>query len=100
MASIVVRMIGYQKGLKVGFKLVMRVVVVTLDHRFLDGAAHALDLDLGPRMFGLGKTRLNAMVVAAQVEPIPDIARCGTMAIPGLSAQLCSVASQRGVDDV
>ncbi len=42
--------VGIHKELQVRPELVMRVVVVALDRRVLDGAVHPLNLPVGPWM--------------------------------------------------
>jgi hypothetical protein len=39
---------------KVSFELIVSIVMVALDGRFLDRAVHALDLAIGPGMLDLG----------------------------------------------
>src|SRR5215211_1057487 len=43
-------------------KLLMRVVVVAVDCRLFEGAVHALDLPIGPRMVRLGELMLDTML--------------------------------------
>ena len=42
------------------FELAVRVIVIALDSRFLDGAVHSLDLTVGPGMLGFGQPVLEA----------------------------------------
>ena len=43
-------------------KLLMRIVVITIDGRIFDSAVHALNLTIRPRMFGFGQAVVNVML--------------------------------------
>ena len=43
-------------------KLLMGIVVVTVNGRIFERTVHALDLTIGPRMFGFGQAVVNAML--------------------------------------
>lgn len=61
-----------------GAQLVVPLVVVALDGGLFEGAVHALDLAIGPRVVHLGQPVLDAMLVAHAVEDIlavVDVAR-------------------------
>jgi hypothetical protein len=45
-------------------KLIMGFVVEALDGRILDGAVHALDLTIGPRVLGLGPAVIDVVASA------------------------------------
>jgi len=50
---------------QVAFKLLMTVIVVTLDRGLLDGTVHPFDLTVGPGMLGLGQSVLNRQFAAS-----------------------------------
>ena len=58
------------KSGKVSSKLIVSVVLVALDGRFLDRAVHALDLAIGPGMFDLGQPMFDPVLLAAHIEHI------------------------------
>src|SRR5262245_59105908 len=60
--------VGVDEVSKVSFELIMSIIMVTLDGRFLDRAVHALDLTIGPRMLDLGQPMFDAILLAAQIE--------------------------------
>ena len=64
----------------------MAVVVVALDRGFLDGAVHALDLAVGPRMVGLGQAMLDAVLGADLVEGMAAQPGGRSLAVLGRSA--------------
>lgn len=50
------------------FELVMRLVVVALDNRFLDGVAHPFNLTVGPRMAYLLESMCDVVCLADAVK--------------------------------
>ena len=58
---------------QVSAQLVVRRIVEALDGSFLDGAVHALDLPVGPRMSRLGEAMVDAVLGAGIFERVcPD----------------------------
>lgn len=55
-------------------ELVVIVVVEAFHRRLLDRAVHAFDLPVGPRMLHLGQAVLDAVLAAAHVEHLGDVA--------------------------
>src|SRR5271168_108143 len=51
--------VGRDEVSKVALKLIMRVVVEALDGGVFDGAVHAFDLTVGPRVLGLGEAMVD-----------------------------------------
>ena len=49
-------------------ELLVAVVMIKLDGRFLDGSVHPLDLAIGPRVIGLGQAMLDAVILAGTIE--------------------------------
>ena len=48
----------------------MGVVVVALDGGFLEGAVHAFDLAIGPRMPRLGQAMIDVVLGAGELEGV------------------------------
>jgi hypothetical protein len=53
---------------KVSFELVVSIVIVALDGRFLDRAVHALDLAIDPGMLDLGQPMFDPVFLASHSE--------------------------------
>ena len=53
-------------------KLAMGLVVEPLNGSILDGAVHALDLAVGPRVFGLGEAMINVILRASEFEGVSE----------------------------
>ncbi len=49
-------------------ELVVRLIVITLDGRVLNGAIHPLDLSVSPRMIDFSQPMLDAVLLADAVE--------------------------------
>lgn len=60
--------VGVDEVLKVGLKKEMGVVVVTSNGGVLDGAIHAFDLAVGPRMFGFSEAVIDVVLGAGEFE--------------------------------
>ena len=73
-------------------QLVMAVVVVSLDRRFLDGPVHALDLTIGPRVVWPGQSMLDPNCLADHVEA--HLARICFVPVPGLLGELDAIVGQ------
>src|SRR5450432_2767021 len=58
--------IGCDEVGQMRFRVVMAVVVIAFDGRFLDGSVHALDLTVRPGVFDLGQPVLDAILPADQ----------------------------------
>jgi hypothetical protein len=67
-------------------ELLMRLVVEAFDRCLLDGAVHALDLAVGPRVLGLDQPMRDTILVADLVEAMNPVARCPAVAVARLSA--------------
>ena len=90
--------VGVEEQLKVCCELLMVVVVASLDGGILDGAVHAFDLAIGPRMVRLCQPVLDAMLAAEPVEQVHAELRCRTGAAAGRVAELDAVVGQHRVD--
>src|SRR6266851_7919249 len=66
---------------EVAAQLVVGFVVVALDRRLLQGAVHAFDLAVGPRVVGFGHPMLDAVGAADLVEAMEAIAGGPTIAV-------------------
>ncbi len=67
------KIIGADEVGEVGAQLIVRRVVEALDGGFLDGAVHALDLPVRPRVPRLGEAMVDAVLGAGILERVcPD----------------------------
>src|SRR6266567_388728 len=55
---------------KMASKLTMSLIVEAFDGRLLDGAVHALDLSVGPRVLGLCETMVDVLLRASEFEGV------------------------------
>ena len=62
--------VGVNEVGKVCFELIVSIVMVALDGRFLDRAVHALDLAVGPWVLGLGRAVLDVVPGAGVFEGV------------------------------
>jgi len=88
------------KSERCAHKLLVAVVVVALDGRFLDGPVHALDLPVGRRALDLGQAVLDAVFAATHVEHMRHVERGRTIGVTGWERKLNAVVGQHGVDFV
>lgn len=63
--------VGQQKGLQVHIELVGGLIVEALNGGFLEGAIHALNLVIGPRVGRLGQPVLHAILAVDTVKTVP-----------------------------
>ena len=71
------------------------VIVEALDGCVLDGAVHALDLPVGPRMIDLGEPVLDAVLAANPVEDMEPV-----IFMAGVTGELDAVVGQHRMDGV
>ena len=71
-------------------QLVVAVVVEAFDGSLLDGAVHALDLSVGPRVVRFGEPVLDLVRLADHVEA--HLARSGGVAVARLLGELDAIA--------
>jgi hypothetical protein len=57
------------------FELIVSIVMVVLDWRFLDRAVDALDPAIGPRMLDFGQPMFDVILLAAQIESMSGVSR-------------------------
>ena len=62
--------VGIEEGVQVLSELSVMEVVVGADGGLLEGAVHAFDLAVGPRMAGLGQAVVDGVVSAGQLEGV------------------------------
>ena len=76
-------------------QLAMILVVETFDGSLLDCAIHPLDLSVGPRLFDLRQSVLDAMFVADAIEDMDE-----GVAVSFLIGELDAVVGQYDVDGI
>ncbi len=74
-------------------KLLMGIVVVTVDGRIFERAVHALHLTIRPRMFGFGQAVVNAMLAT---NPIKQ--KLEGILVARMISKLNPIVSQNSVD--
>ena len=62
------KVVGRDEVGEVAAQLVVGFVVVALDRRLFEGAVHAFDLPVGPRVLGLGQAMIDIIAGAGYVE--------------------------------
>ena len=85
---------------EVASELFMIVIVIPFDSRFLDGAVHAFDLSIGPRMPRFGQAMFDPMPPAGAVEWMAAMAGCGSIPVLRQISELNTVIGQDCVDVV
>mgnify|MGYP007000750092 CR=1 FL=1 len=61
---------------KVGFELIVSIVMVAFDGCFLDRSVYAFDLTIGPGMLDLGQAMLDPIFLASHIEHMRHVS-CG-----------------------
>ena len=84
--------IGCDEVRQMRFELLMTVVVIAFDGRFLDRSVHALDLTVRPGVFDLGQPAPDAILPAADVEHVRHVSGGGTIGIARRERELNAVA--------
>ena len=90
--------VGADELLEMATKLLVVVVVVPLDGRFLDGPVHPLDLTIGPGMIDFGEAMLDVVLAATHLEHVGDEPRCWSIGIALWKPELDAVVGQHRVD--
>ena len=75
--------VGSDESIQMRFKLLTRLIIVTIDSGLFYCAIHSLNLTIGPGMIGLGKSVFDIMYPAYPVERMsPEhllLHRCGSL---------------------
>lgn len=58
------KVVGIEEGAQMLLELSMAIVVISSHSGFLDGAIHAFDLTIGPRVIWLGQAMIDVMAGA------------------------------------
>ena len=92
--------VGCDEVVEMLTQLLVIVVVIALDGRFLDGAVHPFDLPVGPWMIDLGEAMLDAVLAASHVEHVGHVAGRRSVRIARCEAELDAIIGEHGVDFV
>ena len=92
--------VGVDEVCEMALELPMAVVVIALDGGFLDGAVHALDLTVRPRMFDFGQPVLDPVLATAHVEHVRHVSGRGTVGVTRREGELDAIVGENGVDFV
>ena len=75
-------------------EILMRLIMVFFDCRFLQSAVHSLDLAVCPGVVRLGQPVLDAMLVADPVEQVNAVSRGRAGAVPGLDGSMSKAVNR------
>ncbi|GHE72567.1 hypothetical protein GCM10019059_35220 [Camelimonas fluminis] len=89
--------VGVDEVIEVCDQLIVAVVMIALDPRFLDGAVYPLDLSVDPGVFDFGEPVLDPVLTTPHVEHMRHIGRGRTVGIAGRICELDAVIRQDGV---
>ena len=92
--------VGVDEQLKMSSKLIMAGVVVAFNGGIFDGAVHALDLAIRPRVVWLCQAVFDPMLGADTIEQVTCKPCCWPIAIAWWMAELDAVIGQNGVEPV
>src|SRR5271169_5547346 len=98
--------VGADEVGEVASKLIVSLIVEAFDRRLLEGAVHALDLAVGPRVLGLGEAMVDVVLRTSEFESVSaedlvplehglDLGRS-----PAIAARLSEVRAVIGQDGV
>jgi len=90
--------VGVDEHRQVGVELLVAVIVVAFDGAFLDRPVHPFDLPVGPGMLHLCQPVLDAVLAAAHVEHVRDVASGWAIGVAWREGELDAVVGQDGVD--
>src|SRR5262249_7474985 len=90
--------VGVDEVGKVSFELIVSIVMVALDCRFLDRAVHALDLAIGPWMLDLGQPMFDAILLAAQIEHMCHVSCRRAIRVAWWESELDPIVGENRVD--
>jgi hypothetical protein len=90
--------VGVNEVGKVCFELIVSIVMVALDGRFLDRAVHALDLAIGPGMLDLGQPMFDTILLAAHIEHMCHVSCRRTVRIARREGELDPIVGENRVN--
>lgn len=90
--------VGVDEVGKVSFELIVSIVVIALDGRFLDRAVHSFDLAIGPGMLDLSQPMLDPVLPAAHVEHMRGVSCCRAVRIARWEGELDPIVGENRVD--
>ena len=79
-------------------ELIVAVVVVSSDGRFLDGPVHPLDLAVGPGVVDFREAMFDAVLPAAHPEHVGHVSGCRAVGVTGRQAELDAIVGQDCMD--
>ncbi|MDA9535300.1 hypothetical protein ACM41_03085 [Bradyrhizobium sp. CCBAU 21362] len=82
---------------KVSFELIVSIIVVALDGRFLDRAVHALDLAIGPGMLDPGQPMFDPVILASHIEHMRHVSCRRAVRIAGREGELDPIVGEHRV---
>ena len=90
--------VGVDEVGEVSFELIVSIVMVALDGRFLDRAVHALDLAIGPGMLDLGQPMFDAILLAAHIEHMCHVSCRRAIRVARGESELDPIVGENRVD--
>ena len=85
------KIVGGYEVPQMGVELSVRVVVITPDGCFFDGAVHAFDLAVCPRVFDLCQPMLDAVLPATHIEHVRHVSGGRTIGVARRERELNAV---------
>lgn len=92
--------VGIEERGQVLPELGMVVVMISAHGSFLDGAVHAFDLAVGPRMVGLGEAVLDAVAPTGSVERMSPQPGGNPLTVLGQIGKLDAVVGEHRMDAI
>jgi len=90
--------VGVDEVGEVCFELIVSIVMIALDGRFLDRPIHALDLTVGPGMLDLGQAMFDSILPAAHIKHMRHVSCCRTVRVARRESELDPVVGENRVD--
>ncbi len=90
--------VGVDEVGKVSFELIVSIVMVAFDGRFLDRAVHALDLAIGPGMLDLGQPMFDPILLAESIEHMSHVSCRRAICVARWESELDSIVGENRVD--
>lgn len=86
------------KSAKVCLELIVSVIMIALDGRFLDRPVHALDLAIGPGMLDLDQPMLDAIFPAAHIEHMDRVSCRRAVRVARREGELDPIVGENRMD--